>query len=72
MYLTATTQKHKWTFKRNFAILAAEAEKINKAAGLKLEPQRNWLLIGAIAGVVVLLILVLILWWRKRRRADKS
>lgn len=72
LYLTATTQKHSWTFKRNFAILAAEAEKINKAAGLKLEPQRNWLLIGAIAGVIVLLILVLILWWRKRRRAVKS
>ncbi|KRM55627.1 DUF916 and DUF3324 domain-containing protein [Lacticaseibacillus sharpeae] len=71
--LLAVSGSRRWHFKKNFTILAADAEKINKAAGVKLDhswPWWVWVLIAVGVLLLLLIILLLILLLKRRKKDD--
>lgn len=68
--LVATNPGHRWHFKENFTITAAQATKINKQVHLKVKYQIPWLWL--LIGLLILIILILLILLLKRRRKDDS
>lgn len=71
--LLAVSGHRKWHFKRNFTILAAEADKINKQAGIKIKhswPWWVWVIIGLGVLLLILLILLLIILLKRRKKDE--
>lgn len=73
--LLAVSGKRRWHFKKNFTILAAEADKINKEAGIKVShawPWWVWVIIGLGILLLILLLLLLILLLKRRKDDDED
>lgn len=74
--LTAKSGKRTWHFKKNFTILAADANKINKKAGIKVDRSMPWwvwvIIILLILLLIALLILIIVLLLKRRKKDDEE
>lgn len=74
--LTAKSGKRTWHFKKNFTILAADANKINKKAGIKVDRSMPWWVWGIIILLILLLIalltLIIVLLLKRRKKDDEE
>jgi hypothetical protein len=74
--LTAKSGKRVWHFKKNFTILAADANRINKKAGVKVDKSMPWwvwlIIILLILLLIALLALIIILLLKRRKKDDEE
>ncbi|WP_125570869.1 DUF916 and DUF3324 domain-containing protein [Lacticaseibacillus songhuajiangensis] len=74
--LTAKSGKRTWHFKKNFTILAADANRINKKAGVKVDNGMPWwvwmIIILLILLLIALLALIIILLLKRRKKDDEE
>ena len=74
--LTAKSGKRVWHFKKNFTILAADADKINKKAGIKADRSMPWwvwlIIILLILLLIALLALIIVLLMKRRKKDDEE
>lgn len=69
--LTAKSGDRTWHFRRSFTVTQAKANKVNKAASLKVDNTIPWWLIALLV-LLIIIILLLIILLLKRRKQDKD